>query len=70
MVLHHSHDEQPFYVLVAGCLKKNILLCSYFWEGSWMQNEMEYLQRSAPVFEKHHGSRRKWSTCKSLHGIL
>ena len=23
MVLHHSHDEQPFYVLVAGCLKKN-----------------------------------------------
>jgi hypothetical protein len=30
MVLHHSHDEQPFYVLVVGCLNKNILLCTYF----------------------------------------
>jgi len=50
MVLHHSHDEQPFYVVVAGCLKKNILLCSYFWEGSCMQNEMEYLQKDLLLF--------------------
>lgn len=66
----HPHDEQPLHAPVAGFLNKNALLSSCFWEGLWMQNEMECLQRSAPVLEKRRGCRRRCNTFQILAWYL